>query len=151
MLLRPNQLSPEVVLMRSEALSILYDAISMLAPVSESAHLLQVHEKAPHHISDATAGVSTTSGLASSSNSSTGARGGGQVGGRGKGKRGAGGSGGAAQRAIRRRDHWANQLCTPEWMLTVPSDLNGAGSTVGAGEPSLTHVVSERPGGVTLR
>ncbi|CAM9613617.1 unnamed protein product [Ectocarpus sp. 6 AP-2014] len=92
----------------------------------------QVHEKAPHHVGDATAGVSA-SGPASSNNSSTGARGGGQGGGRGKGKRGAGGSGGAAQRAIRRRDHWANQLCTPEWMLTVPSDLNGAGSTVGAG------------------
>ncbi|CAN0421039.1 unnamed protein product, partial [Hapterophycus canaliculatus] len=40
-------------------------------------------------------------------------------------------SNGAALRAIKRRDHWANQLCTPEWMLTVPSDLNGAGSPVG--------------------
>lgn len=56
---------------------------------------------------------------------------------RAKGKRGggAGGSNGAAQRAVNRRDHWANQLCTPEWMLTVPNDLNGAGSPVGAGEP----------------
>lgn len=55
----------------------------------------------------------------------------------GRGKRGAGGGGssGAAQRAVKRRDHWANQLCTPEWMLTVPNDLNGAGSPVGAGEP----------------
>lgn len=52
---------------------------------------------------------------------------------RGNGKRG--GSNGAAHRATNRRDHWANQLCTPEWMLTVPNDLNGAGSTVGAGEP----------------
>lgn len=109
----------------------------MRAPVFESAHLLQVHEKAPHPVGEATASVSTASGPASNSNSSSSARGGGKGGGRGKGKRGAGGSGGAAQRAIRRRDHWANQLCTPEWMLTVPSDLNGAGSTVGAGEPSL--------------
>ncbi|CAM9998491.1 unnamed protein product, partial [Ectocarpus sp. 13 AM-2016] len=93
----------------------------------------RVHEKAPQRVIDANAGVSTTSGMASSNNSSTGARGGGQGVGRGKGKRGAGGSGGATQRAIRRRDHWANQLCTPEWMLTVPSDLNGAGSTVGSG------------------
>lgn len=52
------------------------------------------------------------------------------------GKRGAGGGGssGAAQRAVKRRDHWANQLCTPEWMLTVPNDLNGAGSPVGDGK-----------------
>lgn len=60
---------------------------------------------------------------------------------RGRRKRGAGGgggSGGAAQRAVKRREHWANQLCTPEWMLTVPTDLNGAGSPVGAGE--LTRV-----------
>lgn len=73
-----------------------------------------------------------------SSSGSSGARGGGRRG-RGKGKRGAGGGGsnGAALRAIKRRDHWANQLCTPEWMLTVPSDLNGAGSPVGAGEPML--------------
>eukprot|EP00903_Cladosiphon_okamuranus_P016060 g14826.t1 len=58
---------------------------------------------------------------------------------RGRGKRGAGagpgggGSSGAAQRAVKRREHWANQLCTPEWMLTVPTDLNGAGSPVGDG------------------
>eukprot|EP00752_Nemacystus_decipiens_P013797 g12249.t1 len=54
---------------------------------------------------------------------------------RGKGKRGAGGGGSnaAVQRAVKRREHWANQLCTPEWMLTVPNDLNGAGSPVGAG------------------
>eukprot|EP00904_Undaria_pinnatifida_P011058 jgi/Undpi1/7082/HiC_scaffold_22.g09556.m1 len=51
---------------------------------------------------------------------------------RGKGKRGPGGDSGT-QRAVKRRDHWANQLCTPEWMLTVPSDLNGARSSVGAG------------------
>lgn len=60
--------------------------------------------------------------------------------GRGKGKRAGGGSNGAAQRAVKRRDHWANQLCTPEWMLTVPNDLNGAGSTVGAGQPMTVCV-----------
>ncbi len=52
----------------------------------------------------------------------------------GGGGGGGGGSSGAARRATRRRDHWANQLCTPEWMLAVPGDLNGAGSRVGAGE-----------------
>lgn len=41
---------------------------------------------------------------------------------------------GASKTVINKRDHWANQLCTPEWMLTVPSDLDGAGSPVGAGE-----------------
>ena len=48
--------------------------------------------------------------------------------------RGGRGETGMSQQAMKRRDHWANQLCTPEWMLTVPSDLNGAGSPVGAGE-----------------
>ena len=52
-------------------------------------------------------------------------------------KRGAEGDSASTQRAVKRRDHWANQLCTPEWMLTVPSDLNGAGSSVGAGEPGV--------------
>lgn len=37
------------------------------------------------------------------------------------------------QREIERRDHWANQLCTPEWMVSIPTDLNGAGSRLGAG------------------
>ncbi|CAM9441530.1 unnamed protein product [Discosporangium mesarthrocarpum] len=32
-----------------------------------------------------------------------------------------------------RRDYWAAQLCSPEWMLGVPSDLNGKGSIVGEG------------------
>lgn len=75
----------------------------------------------------------------SNGSSSSGSRGGKS---RGKGKRGAGGGsdGGSTQRAVKRRDHWANQLCTPEWMLTVPSDLNGAGSSVGAGEPSVRLV-----------
>ena len=41
---------------------------------------------------------------------------------------------GKSEKVMELRDHWANQLCTPEWMLTVPSDLNGAGSPVGAGE-----------------
>ncbi|CAM9132949.1 unnamed protein product [Scytosiphon promiscuus] len=73
-------------------------------------------------------------GIEENGSSSGSGRGGGRRG-RSKGKRGIGGGGsnGAALRAIKRRDHWANQLCTPEWMLTVPSDLNGAGSPVGAG------------------
>lgn len=80
-----------------------------------------------------TGGAGLPSGNGSSS---SGSRGGG---GKRKGKRGAGGGvdGSSMQRAVKRRDHWANQLCTPEWMLTVPSDLNGAGSSVGAGEPSV--------------
>lgn len=41
---------------------------------------------------------------------------------------------GVSEKVIKQRDHWANQLCTPEWMLTVPSDLDGAGNPVGAGE-----------------
>ena len=78
-------------------------------------------------------------GLPNDNGNSSGSRGGKS---RGKGKRGAGGGGdyGSIQRAVKRRDHWANQLCTPEWMLTVPSDLNGAGSSVGAGEPSVRLV-----------
>lgn len=47
---------------------------------------------------------------------------------------------GGLHRAESRRDHWASQLCTPEWMLTVPHDLNGAGSAVGAGEASRESV-----------
>ena len=34
---------------------------------------------------------------------------------------------------LRRRDYWASQLTTPEWMLQVPSRLNGRGSRVGDG------------------
>ena len=75
-----------------------------------------------------TGGVELPSGNSNDSTSSS-SRGGKS---RGKGKRGPGGDSGT-QRAVKRRDHWANQLCTPEWMLTVPSDLNGAGSSIGAG------------------
>lgn len=53
---------------------------------------------------------------------------------------GKGGRGRELHRAVKRRDHWANQLCTPEWMLTVPSDLNGAGSTIGAGELNILFI-----------
>lgn len=49
-------------------------------------------------------------------------------------KRGGRSETGVSETVIKRRDHWANQLCTPEWMLTVPNDLDGAGSPVGAGE-----------------
>lgn len=41
---------------------------------------------------------------------------------------------GGRGKVVKRRDHWANQLCTPEWMLTVPSDLDGAGDPLGSGE-----------------
>ena len=34
---------------------------------------------------------------------------------------------------LRRRDYWSAQLTTPEWMLQVPSRLNGRGSRVGDG------------------
>ncbi|CAM9384243.1 unnamed protein product [Sphacelaria rigidula] len=40
---------------------------------------------------------------------------------------------GGRGKVVKRRDHWANQLCTPEWMLTVPSDLDGAGDPLGSG------------------
>lgn len=72
---------------------------------------------------------------------------------RGKGKRwgrGGGGSNGAGQRAMNRRDHWANQLCTPEWMLTVPNDLNGARSAVGAGEPVVYKTGTAKSADCTL-
>lgn len=90
---------------------------------------------------DGESGVNGAAGSSSTSGSHRGGRS--SQSHRGRGKRGAGGGGssGAAQRAVKRREHWASQLCTPEWMLTVPNDLNGAGSPVGAGEPiPRTHM-----------
>ncbi|GLE01660.1 hypothetical protein PINS_up010494 [Pythium insidiosum] len=37
------------------------------------------------------------------------------------------------ERIKRRRAHFAQQLLVPEWMVDVPSDLNGKGSQIGAG------------------
>ena len=33
-----------------------------------------------------------------------------------------------------RRDYWCCQLCTPEWMTDVPSDLSGTGREAGEGK-----------------
>eukprot|EP00611_Tribonema_gayanum_P006120 TRINITY_DN1540_c0_g1_i1.p1 TRINITY_DN1540_c0_g1~~TRINITY_DN1540_c0_g1_i1.p1 ORF type:complete len:126 (-),score=5.10 TRINITY_DN1540_c0_g1_i1:1633-2010(-) len=38
------------------------------------------------------------------------------------------------EKLVRRRDYWSRQFACPEWMLDVPEDLNGAGSTEGEGE-----------------
>lgn len=37
------------------------------------------------------------------------------------------------ERVKRRREHFSQQLMVPEWMVDVPVDLNGAGSTTGEG------------------
>lgn len=37
------------------------------------------------------------------------------------------------ERVKRRRQHFANQLMVPEWLVDVPSDLNGKGSAMGEG------------------
>jgi hypothetical protein len=37
------------------------------------------------------------------------------------------------ERVKRRRQHYAQQLMVPEWMVDVPGDLNGRGSTTGDG------------------
>ncbi|CAM9963504.1 unnamed protein product, partial [Choristocarpus tenellus] len=42
------------------------------------------------------------------------------------------GKGSKAQMAAR-SGYWATQLCSPEWMLSVPTDLDGKGSRTGEG------------------
>ncbi|KAG5192681.1 putative snur portin-like protein [Tribonema minus] len=37
------------------------------------------------------------------------------------------------EKLVRRRDYWSRQFACPEWILDVPEDLNGAGSTEGEG------------------